>query len=270
MSITHQSRIFPRYTHLQLIIIQHLQLQLRSPPHTPTHQYHHVCLGCCRLHGAVIRRWLRCICQHPVFPYYHGSPGFLWVLANAKLAWFIWLACYWDSSLWLSQFFFLTSTCQCATHTYTVMQAGFSLLEAGSIGASAVTSVLFKNLADVVVGAVFFWAVGYGIAYGSADKKFIGTDKFFMNNMGRCEYSAWFFQWTFAATAVTIVSGAMAGRTQLRAYLVYSIALTSFIYPIIVHWTWSGNAWLATGNDNIDGVGYVDFAGSGIVHCTGK
>lgn len=149
------------------------------------------------------------------------------------------------------------------------MQAGFSLLEAGSIGSTAVTSVLFKNMADVVVGAITWWAIGYAFAYGSADHKFIGDKKFFMMDMGRCEYSSWFFQWTFAATAVTIVSGAMAGRTQLKAYLCYAIFLTGFIYPVIVHWTWSGRAWLASGNENSEGVGYVDFAGSGIVHCTG-
>lgn len=71
-----------------------------------------------------------------------------------------------------------------------------------------------------------------------------------------------FYQWTFAATCSTIISGAMAGRTNLVAYFVYSVVVTGFIYPVVVHWTWSDNAWLADR-------GYLDFAGSGIVHVTG-
>ena len=153
------------------------------------------------------------------------------------------------------------------------MQAGFTLLEAGSTGVTSVTSILFKNVADVFVGAIAWFAVGYAVAYGDDGSeeqlKFLGRGYFFMNNVGLCEYANWFYQWTFAATAVTIVSGAMAGRTKLSAYIVYSTLLTAFVYPAVVHWTWSGNAWLASGNFDDDEVGYSDFAGSGIVHMTG-
>lgn len=153
------------------------------------------------------------------------------------------------------------------------MQAGFALLEAGSTGVYSVTSILFKNVADVFVGAIAWFAVGYAIAYGDdgseAELKMFGRGYYFMHNVGLCEYANWFYQWTFAATAVTIVSGAMAGRTQLKAYIVYSTIITAFVYPTIVHWTWSGNAWLASGNFDDDQVGYSDFAGSGIVHMTG-
>lgn len=146
------------------------------------------------------------------------------------------------------------------------MQAGFALLEAGSVRSSTATSILFKNLGDVYIGAIMWWAVGYAWAYGSTTEgDFIGSsgDEYFLNNVSFCSYSDWFFQWTFAATAATIVSGAMAGRTQLTAYLVYSAVLSGFIYPVVVHWTWnSSNAWLAD-------KGYSDFAGSGIVHVTG-
>eukprot|EP00729_Bicosta_minor_P010357 gene10357-11184_t len=139
--------------------------------------------------------------------------------------------------------------------------AGFACLEAGSIGSTSVTNVLFKNLCDAMIGAPVWWAVGYAFAFGTG-AKFIGDDGFFMINVGDCDKAMWFYQWTFAATCSTIISGAMAGRTQLAAYLIYSIVVTGFIYPVIVHWTWSGNAWLAD-------KGYLDFAGSGIVHVSG-
>jgi Amt family ammonium transporter len=77
-----------------------------------------------------------------------------------------------------------------------------------------------------------------------------------------CLYAQWFFQWSFAATTVTITSGAMAGRTSLFAYSMYGIFMVSLIYPIVAHWTWSNDAWLTE-------KGYSDFAGSGIVHVTG-
>ena len=145
------------------------------------------------------------------------------------------------------------------------MQAGFAMLEAGSVASFGVTNILFKNLMDVVVGAIIYWAVGWSFSYGEGDgndNDFIGTGNYFLNDLSACRYTEWFYQWTFAATAATIVSGAMAGRTRLTAYLAYTIVIVGFIYPTVVHWTWSGNAWLAED-------GYADFAGSGIVHMVG-
>ena len=138
------------------------------------------------------------------------------------------------------------------------------MLEAGSVGSSCVTNILFKNFCDTLVSGFMWWSVGYAFAYGSPSSSFIGHSQFFLdtNHISICAYSDWFFQWTFCATTATIVSGAMAGRTQLIAYIVYSIALTGFVYPVVVHWTWSGDAWLSE-------KGYSDFAGSGIVHACG-
>jgi len=112
-----------------------------------------------------------------------------------------------------------------------------------------------------MIGAVVWWAMGYGFAFGD-ERQFIGDNYYFYKNVNQCDGSFWFYQWTFAATCSTIISGAMAGRTNLVAYFVYSVVVTGFIYPVVVHWTWSDNAWLADR-------GYLDFAGSGIVHVTG-
>ena len=143
-----------------------------------------------------------------------------------------------------------------------------------------------QNLADIFVGAIAWFSLGYAFAYGyngdgplpEDQNDFIGNSGYFLQYIGLCEYAFFFYQWTFAATTVTIVSGAMAGRTQLKAYLVYAIILTAFVYPTVVKWTWSYNGWLWQGT-NTDGtkvfeadeddMGYRDFAGSGIVHSCG-
>ena len=149
------------------------------------------------------------------------------------------------------------------------MQTGFALLSAGSIGASSVVNILLKNLADALIGILAWWSIGYALAYGADADDFSGDKYYFLEGAAIDDYPSFFFQWTFAATAATIVSGAMAGRTHIVGYLVYSFLLTGFVYPTIVHWTWSDHAWLTEGQGNGDGAGYTDFAGSGIVHACG-
>jgi len=150
-----------------------------------------------------------------------------------------------------------------------IMQGGFAMLEAGSVGSSCVTNILFKNMCDTLISGLMWFTVGWGFAYGGHSTDFIGGDSFFMmrDYISPCRYSDWFFQWTFCATTATIVSGAMAGRTQLAAYIVYSIVLTGWVYPVVVHWCWDATGWLVVGDD--EGHGYSDFAGSGIVHACG-
>ncbi len=141
------------------------------------------------------------------------------------------------------------------------MQPGFALVEAGFTRAKNTGNIVMKNFMDFSVGALAYWAVGFGLAYGGSTLGgWIGYGEFFFNNPERSV--EWFFQVVFAATAATIVSGAMAERTKFSAYLLYTPFISGIIYPIITHWVWSGQGWLSQ-------LGYVDFAGSGVVHLTG-
>ncbi len=152
-----------------------------------------------------------------------------------------------------------------------LMQAGFAMLEAGFVRSKNVANILMKNILDVSAGALAFWAVGWGLAYGfsgDATNGFVGTGHFFL--VGFDDWASWIFQFAFAATAATIVSGAMAERTAFRAYLFYSVFITAIIYPVVVHWAWDGNGWLSAFASNPIGTnGYLDFAGSGVVHMVG-
>ena len=151
------------------------------------------------------------------------------------------------------------------------MQAGFALVEAGLTRAKSVANIMMKNLMDFCAGAVAFLAVGYAIAFGGeldGFGKFFGADGFFLGD-GAFAYGNltptvnFMFQVAFAATAATIVSGAMAERTKFKAYLIYSFVISLFIYPVVVRWLWGGG-WLY----QLD-TPYHDFAGSSIVHMTG-
>eukprot|EP01094_Clydonella_sp_ATCC50884_P013296 TRINITY_DN23586_c0_g1_i1.p1 TRINITY_DN23586_c0_g1~~TRINITY_DN23586_c0_g1_i1.p1 ORF type:complete len:451 (+),score=111.72 TRINITY_DN23586_c0_g1_i1:171-1523(+) len=144
------------------------------------------------------------------------------------------------------------------------MQAGFAFLEAGSVRSKNTTTILLKNCMDAFGGALIFWALGYAFAFGGdSPNEFIGDGQFFLINTDAREYAFVFFQYTFAATSVTIISGAMAERTTFVAYFLYSLLITGFIYPVVAHWTFSGQGWLTLQ------LNYADFAGSGVVHITG-
>lgn len=148
-----------------------------------------------------------------------------------------------------------------------IMQAGFALVETGLTRAKNASNITMKNLMDFCLGAIVYWAIGWGFMYGAdVFGGFIGGSDFFKGPMevtaeSGVFYKSWFFQVVFAATAATIVSGAMAGRTQFKSYLVYSVFISAFIYPIQGHWIWGGG-WLAQ-------LGFHDFAGSTVVHSVG-
>ena len=147
------------------------------------------------------------------------------------------------------------------------MQPGFAMVEAGFTRAKNTSNILMKNLMDFSIGSLTFWFIGYSIMYGgSLLGGLIGNplDKIFFNSDGFGDYadmSDLLFQTVFAATAATIVSGAMAERTKFNAYVIFSIVVTLIIYPISGHWKWGGG-WL-------DQLGFQDFAGSTLVHSVG-
>lgn len=145
------------------------------------------------------------------------------------------------------------------------------MLCAGSVRQKNVKNIMLKNLLDACGGAIGFYTIGYGFAYGgddTTDKTFIGNSYFGLRDFD--DYASFFFQFAFAATAATIVAGTVAERCKMSAYLCYSLFLTGFVYPVVVHSVWSPNGFLtAFRDDPLRGVGVVDFAGSGVVHMTG-
>lgn len=145
-----------------------------------------------------------------------------------------------------------------------LMQAGFGLLEAGSIRAKNASNIMLKNMMDACVAAIAYFILGYSFAYGAGGNSFIGgTSLMFLRTdmIGTSDYIYWFFNYVFAGTTATIVSGAVAERCQFRAYLIYSFALAGFIYPVASHWIWDSSGFL---NGRV-----YDFAGGGAVHMVG-
>ncbi len=146
------------------------------------------------------------------------------------------------------------------------MQAGFALVESGMARAKNAVNVIMKNYTDMCFGAIAFWLVGYGLMFGSNPSGWFGTDHFFLGNAQHMDYSLLFFQSMFAATAATIASGAMAERTHYWGYILGSTLITAFIYAIFGSWAWGslyqGSGWLKE-------LGFVDFAGSSVVHAIG-
>ena len=146
------------------------------------------------------------------------------------------------------------------------MQAGFAMVEAGFTRSKNTVNILYKNLMDFSVGSVVFWALGFGLMFGADISGFIGTpDLFFKNGWeGGIPAEAFLiFQTVFAATAATIVSGAMAERTEFKSYLIFSLVISAVIYPVSGHWIWGGG-WLSQ-----LATPFHDFAGSTVVHMVG-
>ncbi|MBN1595933.1 ammonium transporter, partial [candidate division FCPU426 bacterium] len=149
------------------------------------------------------------------------------------------------------------------------MQAGFALVEGGLTRAKNVGNIMMKNMMDFSLGSIAYFILGFGIMFGADKLGLFGTNGFFLSSgntagkEGMWQYAYWMFQVVFAATAATIVSGAMAERTKFIGYLVYSVFISLFIYPIVGHWIWGGG-WL-----NTLPVPMIDFAGSTVVHSVG-
>lgn len=144
-----------------------------------------------------------------------------------------------------------------------LMHLGFALVETGLTRSKNAANIVGKNMATVAIGALAYWATGAAFAYGDDAGGFFGTSGFLDPAAVLGDGTQAIFQLVFAATAATIVSGAVAERIRFTSYLVIAAALTAVIYPIISHWQWSGEgAWLFDR-------GFYDFAGSSMVHLTG-
>ena len=159
-----------------------------------------------------------------------------------------------------------------------LLQGGFAFLEAGLVRSKNTTNIIIKNVCDTMMGAISFWAIGYMFAR-SGGTSFIGIDyryRYILTftlslifsryiclwGVDQMQYIYWFWMFVFCATASTIVSGALAERCQLGAYIIYSLVTSTIIFPIVAHWVWSEEGWLKK-------QGFIDYAGAGVVHMLG-
>ena len=163
------------------------------------------------------------------------------------------------------------------------MQAGFAMVEAGFNSQKNAVNILFKNAMDICIGVLLFFLVGFGLMYPGSYEDASPSPYFGFGGVGLDKYLPaadrtfspevdWLFQAVFAATAATIVSGAVAGRMKVSAYLVYSAVLTAFVDPISGYWKWGGGWLTQFGEANADGefpMAFQDFAGSAVVHGVG-
>lgn len=144
------------------------------------------------------------------------------------------------------------------------MQPGFAIVEAGFTRSKNAANILMKNFVDFMAGSILFWAIGFGIMHGSGNGFIGGLHLFDFSFYGDTNVPVectFIFQTVFCATAATIVSGAMAERTKFSMYVIFSIVVSTLIYPIEGHWVWGGG-WLSE-------MGFHDFAGSTVVHTCG-
>jgi Amt family ammonium transporter len=152
------------------------------------------------------------------------------------------------------------------------MQAGFAMVEAGFTRAKNTCNILMKNVMDFALGSVVYWLIGFGLMFGVAWHGLIGTNNFvfdadkFSPDKVSFGWAFLIFQTVFCATAATIVSGAMAERTKFSSYLIYTVGITAFVYPVFGAWAWGG---LWQGSGWLEAWGFHDFAGSTVVHSVG-
>ncbi len=143
-----------------------------------------------------------------------------------------------------------------------LMQLGFAMIEAGTVRPKNTINVAMKNLIDTIFGFIFFWLVGFGLMFGSDVGGLAGFDKFLIDADNADDNILFLFQVMFAATSITIVSGAVAERMKFNGYIVTSVVVVGLIYPLFGHWAWHEQGWLRV-------MGFIDFAGSTVVHSVG-
>jgi len=149
-----------------------------------------------------------------------------------------------------------------------LMQGGFLLLEAGLVRSKNSINVAQKNIADFIIAGCAFWLLGFSLMFGPSVGGWVGFESPFWNHSGDWDFTFFVFQLVFCGTAATILSGAVAERMRFGGYLIASACISMFIYPIFGHWAWGNllvgdnTAWLAE-------MGFIDFAGSTVVHSVG-
>lgn len=146
------------------------------------------------------------------------------------------------------------------------MHAGFAMVESGFTRTKNVVNIIMKNVATISLGVVVFFLVGFALMFGPDAFGLVGVKGFGLTGAESFDFGLplmafWFFQAVFAATCATIVSGAVAERTHFASYLAFTVVIVALIYPVVGHWVWGGG-WLAQR-------GFVDFAGSTVVHSVG-
>ena len=140
------------------------------------------------------------------------------------------------------------------------MHTGFAMVEAGFTRSKNAINILMKNFLTISIGGIIYFLAGYAFMFGDSVGGFIGFSGFALNGVE--DIGFFVFQAMFAATCATIISGAVAERTNIVAYMGVIVIMTLFIYPVVGHWIWQGDGWLTK-------LGFVDFAGSTVVHLTG-
>ncbi len=149
-----------------------------------------------------------------------------------------------------------------------IMHAGFTCVEAGFTQAKNTVNIIMKNVMTISIGVLVYYISGFAIMFGpDLFGGIIGAKGFALTSREIFDFGIpldafWFFQAVFAATCATIVSGAMAERTKFNAYLIFTVVAVGITYPIIGHWIWNSEGWLYK-------LGFIDFAGSTVVHATG-
>lgn len=145
-----------------------------------------------------------------------------------------------------------------------LMQAGFAFLEAGSLRSKNAGHITGKQIITLAIASIVYWAVGYGIEFGSGTK-FIGLNQFFVGGVPDGYTSTyWLFQMAFAAVSLAIAWGGFAERAKLSVYFIFGTVFIAIIYPVVGHWVWNANGWLG-----LNGLQMQDFAGSTVVHLQG-
>lgn len=153
------------------------------------------------------------------------------------------------------------------------MQPGFTMVECGLSRAKNAANIMMKNYVDFAVGSLGFLLVGFGLMFGDSIGGLVGSSGFGLSGVNTATdadqwtLTFWFFQCVFCGTAATIVSGAIAGRTKFSAYILASLLISTLVYPVSGHWVWNGLNGLSQGW--IEKTGFVDFAGSTVVHSVG-